>query len=154
MSEQEGSVPIDTPAMKRGQRPHPVFHVYTAIFEELMTLENFAHIMPGGWFLYLKMESKATFTSIIKRLRWEHALCNSESYELRLSMEPYARICDNDTPDSVSDCLSLLGNSLLITASLQIETRYGSARMHLKWTRVLKEEGLPIRLWPKQKKLG
>ena len=154
MREQEESVPIDTPATTRGQRPHPVFHVYTAIFEELMTLENFAHIMPGGWFLYLKMRLKATFASIMKELRREHTLCKSQSYELRLSMEPYARICDNDTPDSVSDCLSLLRNSLLITASLQIETRYGSARMHLIWTRVLKEKELPIRLWPKQKKLG
>jgi hypothetical protein len=154
MSEQEESVPISKPATKQAQQSHPVFYVYIAILEEPMTLENFAHIMPGGWFLYLKMESKATFTSIMKKLRREHTLCKSQSYELRLSMEPYARICDNDTPDSVSDCLSLLGNSLLITASLQIETRYGSARMHLKWTRVLKEEGLPIRLWPKQKKLG
>lgn len=79
---------------------------------------------------------------------------NSESYKLTLSLEPYARIFDNDTHDSVSDCLSLLRSSLLIMASLQIEARHGGADMHFMWTRVLKEKGLPIRLWPKQKKLG
>lgn len=100
------------------------------------------------------MEPKATFASIMKKLRREHTLCNSESYEFRLSMEPYARICDNDTPDSVRDCLSLLRISLLITASLHTEMRYCGADMHLIWTRVLKEKGLPICLSPKQKKLG
>jgi len=77
MSEREKSVPTSKPATEQAQRSHPVFYVYIAIFEEPMTLENFANIMPGGWFLYLKMESKATFTSIIKRLRWEHALCKT-----------------------------------------------------------------------------
>ena len=119
-----------------------------------MTLENFANIMPGGSFLDLKMEPKATFPSIMKKLCREHTSCNSESYELKSSLEPYARIFDNDTPDSVNNCLSLLRISLLITVSLQIEMRYGGAHMHLIWTRVLKEKGLPIRLPPKQKKLG
>lgn len=66
MSEQEESVPISKPATKQAQQSHPVFYVYIAIFEEPMTLESFANIMPGGWFLYLKMKPKATFASIMK----------------------------------------------------------------------------------------
>lgn len=74
MSEQEGSVPNSEPATKRAQQFHPVFYVYIAIFEEPMTLENFTHIMPGGWLLYLKMKPKATFASIMKKLRRENIL--------------------------------------------------------------------------------